>query len=852
MPAKSDAPFICQKRSPAAGLFTSVFLFLLLAGSSLQAQLQKAPAYPLITHDPYFSVWSFSDTLYSSPTKHWTGADQPLLGLARVDGKPYRFLGKAEKTYTAIAPTSDEKAYQVKYTEVTPAEGWMNPGFNDKRWSSAAAPFGGDNAKTLWRSRDLWTRRIFDMDGSKNARLFLKINHDDNIEVYINGEKIYDRVGWLNKFAYFPIDEAVTQKLKRMNNVLAIHVANTAGGQWLDAGVYAEVVTQQDKDIAEAQQTGVTVTATRTNYRFVCGPVDLDVSFLSPLLLNDLSLLSRPVSYISFKAVSHDGQPHETNLYLGVSTNLAVNTPAQEVNADKYSTGKLKILKAGTVEQPLLKKKGDDLRIDWGYLYVAVPSSSTATQGIAPVATTLTGFLKNGSLPLLVPITRKSQLLNTVFPLGRVSSEPKESFCMVGYDDLYSIQYFGQNLKAWWKGEKDGTIEKQLEAAAADYPSIQQRCSDYDNKIYGDAQAAGGDVYAQLCVAAYRQSIAAHKLLKSPQGETLFFSKENYSNGCINTVDVTYPSAPLYLAYNPELMKGMLNGIFYYSESGRWTKPFAAHDLGTYPLANGQVYGEDMPVEESGNLVILTGAIAKAEGNAAYAKKHWSTLTTWVDYLVRDGFDPANQLCTDDFAGHLARNANLSVKAIEAIGCYSMLADMLGDKATAGKYRSIAKEMAGRWAEMSDDNDHYALTFDKKGTWSQKYNLVWDKVLGLDLFPSQVYEKEIKYYLTKQNRYGLPLDSRKSYTKSDWILWTAVLANNRNDFDALVNPVYKYATETDSRVPLSDWHETTDGRMVGFQARSVVGGYFMKVLEKKIQASGTPAGASQQSQGSSR
>ncbi|MBK0379387.1 glutaminase family protein [Mucilaginibacter segetis] len=799
-------------------------------------QATKAPAYPLITHNPYFSVWSFTDELNASSTHHWTGKDQSLLGLIKVDGEVYRFLGKQPVTYKTILPAADEQAYIAKYTETAPANGWQNEGFDDTQWKNGTAPFSDDRtmAKTLWTTHDIWLRRTFTYHKTAINKLYLKLHHDDEAEVYLNGEKINVSTGANGDLQPVLLNNEIATKLKEGENILAMHCINTGGAAWIDAGFADEIKPTEYPQLKIAKQTGVIIKATQTVYTFKCGKADLEVTFTSPLLMNNLDLLSRPISYITYKVRSNDGADHQIQVYLSASADLARNQPTQIVSAKKMINNSVSYLKVGTVEQPVLKKKGDDLRLDWGYLYIAAPTSSNTIQYVTNTNEAINFLLENKTSSTVMQ--GKQMVLNTLLPFGKVGKNWVSKFMEIGYDDIYAVQFFGKNLRPWWNRNGKLTMETELETAATNYSSTMAKCAAFDKKMYDDAVNAGGEKYADLCAIAYRQSIAAHELVQSPQGDILFLSKENFSNGSINTVDVTYPSAPLFLLYNPDLLKGMLNGIFYYSESGKFNKDFAAHDLGTYPIANGQTYGEDMPVEESGNMIILTAAIAKAEGNGQYAKKHWAILTKWANYLAQEGFDPANQLCTDDFAGHLAHNANLSIKAINGIAAYAMLANKLGYNDIAAKNEKLAKSMVPKWMEMADAGDHYLLAFQNKNSWSQKYNLIWDKLIGFNLFPKKVYDTEVSFYLTKQNEYGLPLDSRKTYTKSDWILWTATLTDNREDFKKLISPVYKYAVETPSRVPLSDWHETTTGKQVGFQARSVVGGYFIKMLADKWSA----------------
>jgi hypothetical protein len=585
----------------------------------------------------------------------------------------------------------------------------------------------------------------------------------------------------------------------------------------------------------EATQQSLDVRATQTVYQFKAGEVNLTVTFTSPLLLDDLELLSRPANYITFDVASADGKPHAVQLYFDATAEWAVNQPGQAVAWGRESATHLDVMKVGSRDQHVLATKGDDVRIDWGYFYVAIPQDEAKTAIVTDKIAR--GAFATGAAPpeaddadMPRPANDRWPVLSAVMDLGTVEREPVRRHVIIAYDDLYSVEYFQQKLRAWWRRDESMSVGKMLAVAESDYVLAHRRCDTFDAELAATAVRSGSEEYARLCRLAYRQAVAAHKLVAGPDGLPLFFSKENFSNGSIGTVDVTYPSAPLFLLYNPVLVQGMMDPIFYFSESGRWKKPFAAHDVGTYPQANGQTYPEDMPVEECGNMLILAAAVAQAQGHAEYAGRHWATLTTWAEYLRREGFDPSNQLCTDDFAGHLAHNANLSIKAIIGLGGYAWLAETLGHKDPAKEFRELAQRLAAEWTKAAAAGDHTSLTFDNKNSWSQKYNLVWDRLLGLDLFPVEITDREIAFYLKHQNPFGLPLDSRKTYTKSDWILWTACMARSPDDFQALVHPVYRFANEGPSRVPLGDWHETTNGKVVGFRARSVVGGYFMKML----------------------
>lgn len=802
----------------------------------------RLPSVPLVVNDPYFSIWSPFDKLNDGSTRHWTHEEKPLEGLLRVDGKTYRFMGAQEQCLLeSIVPMADEADWVARYSRQSPAAGWQNPQFDDSGWQQGIGAFGSadqDYVRTHWSdlNSDLYVRRAVTLsDGDLASDLYLVYSHDDVFELYLNGTKIVDTGETWRNGVRLHLDGDMKALLKPGQNVIAAHCHNTTGGAYTDFGLYKNL-SFGNASILQAKQTEVNVLATSSYYTFDCGAVELNVVFTAPMLIDDYDLLSTPINYISYQVRSKDRKTHDVQFYLGATPLQAVNRASQATRSSVVVRRGVRYLKTGTVEQPILAKKGDGICIDWGYFYMP---DINGTVSLDTEENIKSSFTKEGSLPqgqteMLCRKTSQMPVLAYVHDFGHV--DKASSFAMLGYDEIQDIEYMFNRYKAYWAHEGKVSIFDAFTKLGDHYTDIMQRCQRFDKKIYDDGFDVGGKKYAEILSGSYRHVMAAHKLFCDQDGQLLYFSKENNSNGCVNTVDLTYPSSPLFLLYNPELQKAMMTSIFDYALSGRWTKPFACHDIGTYPIANGQVYGGDMPLEEAGNMVTLAAMISKLDGNVNYASKYWNILQTWTDYLAQNGQDPANQLCTDDFAGHWAHNANLSIKAIMGVAGFAEMARMKGDKTAAEQYLNKAKSMAKLWEQTAYDGDHYRLAFDRPDTWSQKYNIIWDKLWQTHLFSNQTVEKELNYYLTKQNRYGLPLDNRKDYSKSDWILWTAALSPDMKTFMQFVNPLYDYINKTSSRVPISDWFDTKTGLTVGFKARSVIGGHWMRVLVQKLAA----------------
>jgi len=616
--------------------------------------------------------------------------------------------------------------------------------------------------------------------------------------------------------------------------------------------------------IQKMKQLSVDVTAFTTDYTFSALDVKLKVSFVSPLPLDDMKTLSCPVCYVNYEITSKTEHEYEFAVYADETVAYSID---KRIQNDKGIVGGVFDLDGfesawfGLNRQAPLSTAEDNVASDWGYWYVAGEKAyMTTAKGIKQ-------FFENKEITIYPGMEVERDYVNRIILAVNTAKKGKILFA---FDDVAAVRYFGKYLYDYYF-DCGKTIVDALKETYSTSEKIDKHLKDFEKKLVKKAEKFGEN-YINILNASLRQAIAMHKLVKDSNGNVLFLSRESNSNSCIGTVDVSYPSMPLFLLYDTEYVKGMMRPIFEFAKMPVWHYDFAPHDVGTYPNCDGQVYGlkneknkyhasyygwtagqvrtrpyvylypanfdafdfdKQMPVEECANMIIMCQACYAVDKKVDFIKENFDLLEKWVVYLEKFGLVPDNQLCTDDFAGHLDKNINLAIKATVGIGCYAEICKTLGKTADAERYMAVAKDFARQIEEFGKKFKWCPLTWDTDDTtFSLKYNLAFDKILKLNLFSKEFYEREMDAYMTKFNKYGVPLDTRKDYAKSDWLMWTASLTDDLNKQKIFIDSLDKYLKETNTRVPFSDWYATETGDYFAFIARTVQGGNFILLMNE--------------------
>ncbi len=587
-------------------------------------------------------------------------------------------------------------------------------------------------------------------------------------------------------------------------------------------------------------QTTRSVTAFTTDYTFDCDLFSLSLSFVSPLPLDDLDTLSCPVCRLSYEIVPKQ-KLSDVKITFAVCENVCYDGDEKKpCRAGILRRNGYEAAYIGLRNQAVLSHSSDLFGADWGVYYLCGESGNV--------------FERDG------------------FTYICAENAAMHGYFMLAFDDIASIYYYGQILRGYYFRNGDKNICDAIEDSYAGIEETDRKLKAFDEQLRRSTEKYGEEYY-RLCAASLRQSIAAHKLVADAKGRILFLSKECNSDGCVATVDVTFPSAPLYLLYNPELVRGMMRPIFDFARMPIWKYDFAPHDAGMYPYVTGQLYaaqnGEQkynkdiyvdfaqkevlpfyylmgaetqvytderqMQIEESANMLILCYACYLADGQFDFIDENFDLLDKWGDYLCVGGPEYGRQLCTDDFAGHLTDGLNLAIKATIALKAYARILAAKGDERAAKVEQTVAEHKRKIEGQRCADG-HLPIAFcESEDTYSLKYNLVFDKVFGFGIFSPDLFVFETEYYAKIATKYGTPLDSRLRTTKADWLLWCASLDDGREYAKKVMRQVGDFLVHGKERYPFPDWYDADTATAKEFRNRTVTGGLFMPLLKDRRQ-----------------
>ncbi|GAA5859784.1 hypothetical protein JCM8547_007026 [Rhodosporidiobolus lusitaniae] len=610
---------------------------------------------------------------------------------------------------------------------------------------------------------------------------------------------------------------------------------------------------------SSARQTAFEYTATRSIFSFEAEGVRFNATFLSPVTPHDFVRQSLPFSYLAVDLDVESLKDKTVSVYTDISGEWASGEDVDIVW--DYTTRSGVGVHSISRKSPLLFAETHE-QAEWGLAVYATSLVGGVTFSSSSASGLRDQFLRNGELDGSQDFRhRKISDDQPVFGFSAALSAKRSPviFTIGHVRDPY-VNYVTPSGALSLPGLWTPSFTDHLDALASFHHSYPQALAEsiaFDSTLRADALRVSGEDYAAIVELSTRQAFATFELTtsvgenwKEDREGVMGWLKEISSNGDMETIDVLFPLHPILLHTNPTLLATLLEPLLRYTHSGMYPNRWPVHDLGTYPNATGYSDGGDepMPVEEAGNMLWMALAYFQATGDKAWVGKHYDVLKQWTTYLEDDGLVPAEQLSTDDFAGKLANQTNLAVKAIVGIGAMAELARETGRFTDAVRYRAVAEAYVEEWTKLALTEEggapHAKLAYQDENSWGLLYNLLGDRFLQLDLFPRKLYQDQAAWYVSKAEQYGVPLDSRHPWTKSDWEIFAAASAPDKKTRDLFSTLLVNYlkAGKIDAAFP--DLYETPTANFPGregldwpvlFLARPVVGGHFaLLAMEKQL------------------
>lgn len=622
------------------------------------------------------------------------------------------------------------------------------------------------------------------------------------------------------------------------------------------------------KDTIKLKQESVSIGAFNTTYTFSCDDFDLTVNFISALVPNNNELSARPTCYFTYKIFPRK-KLQNVAVLLALHQEYAYNKKTEDsIVGGGFSRKKYEISFFGLNRQLIMSNAFDRTAPDWGYTYI------TGKRTLFTSQSTLDEFIAKGQAEYIFDNTDKYLL---AIDENEELNTPYDGMFLVAFDDLCSIYYYGEWLKGYYfRNGKTifDAIEETYTNLEVDFQTMNDFSLDLEKRLEKYDES-----YKLICYAALRQTMGGHKLVENKDKELIFLSKECGSNGCIATVDITYPSMPLFLLYNPELVSAMVRPIFKFAKMDVWKYDFAPHDAGVYPYVIGQIYAakgnhekntkyvsnmfrrnrangiivthphvyqfpanceiyefkNQMPYEECGNMLIVSYAAIKSGADVGVYKENYHLLKKWYEYLEKCGLVPFEQLSTDDFASRLNKNVNLSIKSMVAVKSFALIAKLFGDFDSSEQAEKCLAKYQQEFTSYFSQMKNTPITYDHgEDTYMLKYNLTYDRIFHLGIFEESFYEKELVRYLKEVTRYGVNLDSRSDLLKTDWLVYVATFTKDKEEQRKLYGGIATFLKETPDRVPFSDLYHTETAKIKDFQNRTVQGGVFVLLLQDEL------------------